>query len=785
MSINYFRYFQKKEISSKLKNRLFTNKTPIKYSSNINLENNINPSITLTNYTNSNTNYTETIDSSSKIIKSFLIEEKPKMFLYKKKRINSKINKKGIKKKKYTNLNIGKIEFHIPKKYEGKNNSNSNSIWANNSQTFFFEKKYINENSLKWNNISFKDNINNYESEIKRKICQLSENISISDPYLQSSIKKTSLKPCKTSDLVKSIKNNINKIEKKIFKKRFYIHSRKRNIILDNNIIDINDMNKTADKFDNKRNFNKIKNKYLYKFKMLYENDINKVQKDKIKNLYKLFKNHKIPKLNTKLKIDNIQRLKVKRNNIKFNKEKYILKIQSIWKGFRYRKAFSLYFHLNKFYNLINSIFIKNSKLLAIDFFIYLKNNFENNNTINKYKEYLNHFNSNLNIIYNEKLLFHKEKQKSENKYEIFNFNFSLINNRLKLKEICHNDSINITEKYALDYILLKNNKSELIEENQINLDTEIKGIKNKKSEAFKNCIIDKQRNNINILQTKKDKKNNKDIKKDYFPINNTIINTIKQNVSLEEIKLFPTIKDKNIIQNERFSLINNDKVNQNNKKLKYLIKKNENILFLNKKPKINLKLYNIDNFFFKGKDIEYNNKSTETTDELNKKELNKKYKNIYNLSNEIDIKEGLEINPIEIKKSISIINNNSISNQNKIRILNDKEKAKNNMMKIIFPIRIKSIILFYIKKYVFFILINKMKSICFISHLIMINDKNIIKTKKLFFKRIKKIIVIYYKNYYLNSISIIKIRNLFNKFAIYTNKKILIELKNILINMK
>ena len=174
--MNIFRYFQKKEFSFKLKNRLFANKTPIKYSSNLNPENIINPSINITNHTNNNTNYTETIDNSSKIIKSFLIEEKPKIFLYKKKIIHSKINKKEIKKKKYINLYIGKIEFEILKKYEGKNinNSNNNIKCENNSQTFFFEKKYINENSLKWNNISFNEDFNNYE--IKKKILQLCDN---------------------------------------------------------------------------------------------------------------------------------------------------------------------------------------------------------------------------------------------------------------------------------------------------------------------------------------------------------------------------------------------------------------------------------------------------------------------------------------------------------------------------------------------------------------------------------------------------------------------------------
>lgn len=235
-----------------------------------------------------------------------------------------------------------------------------------------------------------------------------------------------------------------------------------------------------------------------------------------------------------------------------------------------------------------------------------------------------------------------------------------------------------------------------------------------------------------------------------------------------------PKIKNKYLIQNERFSLTNNNKSNQNKKTLKYLIKKNENIFFLNKRQKINLKLKSIDNFYFKGKNIEYCNKSTETDDELNKIEIKRKDKKNYNINNEIDIEGGLEINPIEIKKS-----NNSICNQNKMVFLNNKEKAQNNIMKIIFPIRIKSVIKSYITKYVFYILINKIKNFSFI------NDKYTIEAKKIFFEKMKKINTLYYKNYYLNHKSKNKIRNLFNEYAIYIKKNFLMELRDIIFSIK
>ena len=44
-------------------------------------------------------------------------------------------------------------------------------------------------------------------------------------------------------------------------------------------------------------------------------------------------------------------------------------------------------------------------------------------------------------------------------------------------------------------------------------------------------------------------------------------------------------------------------------------------------------------------------------------------------------------------------------------------------MMKILFPIRIKSSLLLYTKKYVFHKLLNNLRNICFISHLINANE--------------------------------------------------------------
>ena len=68
---------------------------------------------------------------------------------------------------------------------------------------------------------------------------------------------------------------------------------------------------------------------------------------------------------------------------------------------------------------------------------------------------------------------------------------------------------------------------------------------------------------------------------------------------------------------------------------------------------------------------------------------------------------EGLEINPYEIKRTKNNINNVFISYENKIQILNNKEsifteKAKHNIMKIIFLLKFKKILKERIRKDVF-----------------------------------------------------------------------------------
>ena len=204
-----------------------------------------------------------------------------------------------------------------------------------------------------------------------------------------------------------------------------------------------------------------------------------------------------------------------------------------------------------------------------------------------------------------------------------------------------------------------------------------------------------------------------------------------------------------NII-NEQDNIVNN---NENNNKIN--LKENKKILL----------------------DNEISNNINLNFEKKNNKNIN------YNEINEIEKGEGIEINPYEIKRTQNNINNTFISYENRIQMLNDKnalyiEKAKKNIVKIIFPIKIKTFLKEWIKKNVYKVLINNLKKICFISHLMMINNNYMNKNKKNSFEKIKENSkMIQLKNYYLNEFRKSMIKNLFRKYAIY---KWNIELNNL-----
>ena len=739
-----------------------------------------------------NTKGPETLDTSSRENKDVLIETDSDLNSAPRnnnsKKIITKIQKDEVKKNIYTELSIGRMEYQLPQKYNNRNNILTNKF-RNNSHTFFYKKDFIDGNSFKWNNISFK------EIKFKNNLDNKSCGKNVDDSFFKSHKRVKQLTAFNknknvsiefnTPSLLNSIKNNIDKIEKNILNKKIYKNTKIRNILFNenkksnkNNDIKSNNFKSNAE-LKNKDKFKIIKSKYLYKFKIIKDNDSKKKS-----SLYQYYKNYiKSSKIGRKLKLKDIQSIKLKNKKIQITKDKNYIKkinkIQAVWRGIAVRELMSYFWSIRQFKNILNSVMAKNAKKIIIELFKNYKNKkdsnsnkeindkkikikfdkkvqkynnlsrdfiyigekgneiakkinsniiFENNNNCDNdinYNYYLNHFNANLNIINNEKINIEKDKTKqnikSKNEFVISNSALSLvplINNNKKFREICHNESINI----------MKNKKIELKEERQVNLYTEIKGDINK-FKSFENCVINNQNNSINIIHIQKSKTN-------------------KYNDLLIKFNL---IKDFNI----------------------------------------------------EGKKKEYLDKETETSEELNKiwsknrsemtfKAIGPSLNNNldYNLCNEIDNREGLEINPVEMKRTKNNINNRFISNENKIQFLNDKksimtEKAKINMMKIILPIRIRTTLKEWAKKNIFFILISKLKKITFVSYMIRINENYINKAKRYGIEKIKLYNFLYYKNYYLNQCAKNKILKIMKRYIIYKWNIILRDLSKNLDNKK
>ena len=822
-----------------IKGRLNINKTPINNASKFKYNKILFSTLNLTNNTNK-TNGTETVDTSFRGNKNILIEGNDLIVPYKNKSITiiSKTNQGKIKKKHYSKLVIGKIEYQLPKKYESRKFNNTN---IEKSQTFFSKKEYINESSLSSNNISFKE-IKYDEKSIKTfsknskirtnyefngKAGQLSDNVSLS----YRNLNKKLLKHHKTSIFLKSIMSNIDKMEKTIFNERIYHRINLKNkLIRENN----KEINKTAEKINNRKKLYLIKQNFISKLNSTNKNDINK-NEEKKKSLYKYLINHpklsKIQKINTKLTINNLQNLKMKINSNKLNNKQYInniCRIQSIWKSILYRKKFLYHNNLFKFRRRIYSMYINSNKKIIIELLKYLskqiknKNySFNDNSFVNEYFHLKNKETHDIKIIpfekyynnfkLNKKLLKDEIKPIIKNnklEYEISKSYFNLIKNKKELKEICHNDSINITTNQIFDYILIKNIMSNLIEEKQNNLNIHFEGIKEKKPKPFQNNIIDEKVNNINIIYNRKI---NKHSIKDNFPIDNHYLNVKNEIFSFKEntkknkessqndipTTFFSEKYNEYKVEHEGFSLINNMKNIIQREKIKLLIPKNENSFILKSKKSFgNIKQHSINSIYFKRRNKVYASKSTETTDELkklNKTECNKKFQIEYfsiiikkikneNKCSEIGNKSRLKINLVESKRQTDFF----ICKEKTMEILKKKEcskseKTKINIMKILFPIRIKSSLLLYTKQYVFNMLLNNLRNICFISHLINTNEKYMDDFKRNFFEKMKKINVLYYKNFYYKQIAKKKLLNLLFDYAQYKRRKFLIEIIELL----
>ena len=321
---------------------------------------------------------------------------------------------------------------------------------------------------------------------------------------------------------------------------------------------------------------------------------------------------------------------------------------------------------------------------------------------------------------------------------------------------------------------------------------------------------------------------------------------TSKQSKSAESLNKNENI---NICENERFSLINEGKKNSNNVDLKVikedeilLIEKNRNLHNNNNRKKdIEFIIIKKNNIFIERTQKIQCDKITEITEELNRIEPNNHYelifegkiningditkinnktkKNIidnnkqqlsyikgdkkdkiiitdiskkkidYNINNEIDKCNALEINPLEIRRTNNDI---TITHEDKLEVLYNKnieftEKAKKNMMKIILPIRLKTALREFIHRSIFPLLISNMRKIALAARLTKVEDnkdKNLEKGKIIEHSK-HNTKSKFYKNYCAETMKKKEIKNILNNYAVYKWNKMLLEISKELINNK
>ena len=684
-----------------------------------------------------------------------------------------KISKKNDKKTQFNNLKINKNNFGIiDNKYK-----KDKKLRYKNDKT---DKKNINKDLCIYNDnfgIVQKKDSKKIENIIPQK--KAFDMLDIDNNNLEIIDKKNKkIKNKKINDTKKSftinkhdfgiiIKKDKN-VEKKIEKKKVFDM-----LDIDNNNLEVIDKKgkKIKNKNEQKNNFDKL--------------DINKNDKKNIfSKLYIDNNNNNLNIINKKNKIDN------EKNNKEINKQFDI--IEPVQKE-------ELTIIQNSNNNNLRSRGKKSNKKEPenIEKESEIKSENENKEKTINYEDYLNHFKSNINITNNAQFNIEQSsntnKKDSKKTYYISNNNMSIIgkgkkNKKLKktkkekkekekeeeksIPKIFANVSINKIQNNEITIIneIKKEKKPELVKENQVNLNTEIKPLENNKIKKFKDTIVNEHNNNINIIQEKqpynfdknlmhtkndillniisehkpkKEKDFNNLIIADNININILTDNTNKNNDKddkLEQNKIDEEKKEDKLLEEtnkiKRFYDIlmidNNNILNIKRIKKKKCDKITEITEELNKiepdnhyelifKGILNLEKMNISqsNNTINNDNKEIVKEKEETispTKEEKIEDVNTKKKD-YNEGNEIHIAGGLEINPVELKRTKNNPNNIFISYEDKIEVLYNKnaiftEKAKRNLMKIILPIRLKTTLREYIRKQIYPLLVKKLKKI-------------------------------------------------------------------------
>ena len=456
---------------------------------------------------------------------------------------------------------------------------------------------------------------------------------------------------------------------------------------------------------------------------------------------------------------------------------KKINKIQAVWKGIYVRELMDYYWNFNKFQEELAKIidnYYKKDFLNKLKNYKANKKQIESDKLLEEYNNLLKQFNE-----YKKNI----EKYKN-NEYKQEKINFEILSS---------GKVINVEE------IIINN-----IEENEIEKEEEnikLKSVNKKKLNDFSS-------QNLNII--KNDKFCFNSIKKEkIYEINNSffsLINNLSKPVINDNEKISEEKNKIFVIENQKGFYYEKEKV-FNKDDLSIEKKSNLNIINNKTEPEIKkenkqiLLISNKSDFTIKNAEKKKCDKMTEITEEINpikenkiifKKENNyiqykkeKKEISNYNSVNEIEKGDGLEINPYEIKRTKI----KSISKQNDLKIIisNEvfKEKSKKNLMKIIFPIRLKEILIKYIKKNHYLNLINKLKKISFISILLKVKKNREKNSKKKGMEKLKeRIVIIKLRKYFEKEIGKYKIQILAKKYLYLNWNKGLLDLsKNIIKN--
>ena len=467
---------------------------------------------------------------------------------------------------------------------------------------------------------------------------------------------------------------------------------------------------------------------------------------------------------------------------------KKINKIQAIWKGVYVRELMRYYWNFNTFQEKLEKIldlYYKRYFLNKLENNYMNKKQFVNEQMVEKYNNLLEQFNK-----------YKKDTEKNK-------INNEFITEKINFEILMTGETINSEE--------LISNRNEEKEEEIENI--KLKSINKKKDNAF----LKNFNKNLNIYKGDKFCFNKIKKENNIYQINNeffSLINNIskiklndEEKKEGEKIKLL-IIENQNGINYEKEKTFNNSDLS--------IEKKTDfNIIDNDKKEEEKMKkengrqillISNKSDFIIKNKEKEKCDKMTEITEEMNIIKINKnifekennnlEYKKVkkieiknYNSMNEIEKGDALEINPYEIKRTK--INKKEISKQNNINVIVSNnnifnEKSKKNLIKIIFPIRLKEILIKYIKKNFFLYLLNQLKKISFISILIQIENNKKKKLKKKGIEKIKeRMVLMKLRKYFEKEMIKYQIQNLLKKYLYLKWNKGLMDLSNIIINDK